>query len=535
VPANHSSRPSFSTLVQFGFTLVLLVCVAVFIARTWHWPLVGDAPLMHYVVFLMDHGKIPYRDIIDINLPGTYLVEGLVMHLFGGSSLPWRLFDLFLSGLCTLAMIAIAWPRDRFAGFFAGALFLLLHGRDGLIELGQRDLVMTALLLLGYVFLFQILRSAQPSPRRLLSMAACGLCFGFAVTIKATPILLGPPLILAAAVELRRRKQPWIPSLLTGCAALLLPAFLMVAFLVHDRALHAFLAIVFRLVPAHEALRHRPLGYLLANCIASPLIPLVLLWIPVALSLRFWRTWEGAALWAGVLFGIASFCVQGKGYPYHRYPCEAFLLLVIAIDLCVALGVPAPGTFLRSWRRSLALAGLAFAAFVVGAGSTRKAIHYDWRNQEFDTLLEADLTRLGGPHLNERVQCLDVAAGCLNALYRMRLVQSTGFLYDCYLLEPVSGDDPWRSAFWNDIVARPPAVFVVTSHQCGLAPMNYSYSQLRQWPQFDVWLTAHYTLYADRIPPHPLNWIGEPVRPFGYRILVRNDFHPPGFTEGGSR
>jgi hypothetical protein len=42
----------------------------------------------------MEHGFVPYRDIPDIIMPGTYIIEGWAMRLFGGSDLAWRIYDL---------------------------------------------------------------------------------------------------------------------------------------------------------------------------------------------------------------------------------------------------------------------------------------------------------------------------------------------------------------------------------------------------------------------------------------------------------
>ena len=47
----------------------------------------GYPSIMHYVNFLMDRGLAPYRDIVDINLPGAYFMEGWAMHIFGGGIL----------------------------------------------------------------------------------------------------------------------------------------------------------------------------------------------------------------------------------------------------------------------------------------------------------------------------------------------------------------------------------------------------------------------------------------------------------------
>src|SRR6202007_1804884 len=49
-PENRLLRP-FLALLSF----VLLVCVGIFVVKTWHWPMIGDAALLHYGVFLMEH------------------------------------------------------------------------------------------------------------------------------------------------------------------------------------------------------------------------------------------------------------------------------------------------------------------------------------------------------------------------------------------------------------------------------------------------------------------------------------------------
>ncbi len=110
------SRQNFSSWLLPSLLGVLACSVTVFVVRTWHWPLVGDAPLMHYVVFLIGRGLVPYRDIVDINMPGTYAIEGLVIHLFSGGALAWRLFDLSLCGLATAAMMVLARPLGGLRG-----------------------------------------------------------------------------------------------------------------------------------------------------------------------------------------------------------------------------------------------------------------------------------------------------------------------------------------------------------------------------------------------------------------------------------
>jgi hypothetical protein len=154
---------------------------------------------MHYVGFLLDHGSSPYRDIADINLPGSYLIDYAVMHTLGGGSLAWRLFDLSLMLCSTLAMISIARPYGRFAGFLAGSLLTVVHGCDGIYELGQRDLVIAVLLLVAYAALFRATRDDCPQ-----WMIAFGLCASTTATIKPTFCPFGALMLLCLVCPAER-------------------------------------------------------------------------------------------------------------------------------------------------------------------------------------------------------------------------------------------------------------------------------------------------------------------------------------------
>ncbi|MGH7277466.1 MAG: hypothetical protein ACREJG_02160, partial [Candidatus Rokuibacteriota bacterium] len=47
------------------------------------WPLVHDAPIMHYIAWRIGEGAMPYRDLFDMNFPGTYLLHLAVLRTLG--------------------------------------------------------------------------------------------------------------------------------------------------------------------------------------------------------------------------------------------------------------------------------------------------------------------------------------------------------------------------------------------------------------------------------------------------------------------
>src|SRR5580704_17545161 len=74
---------------------------AYYIAMTWRWAIVADEAAMHYVVFLIHHGKLPYSEIGDMNMPGTYLAEQMGMAVFGWGDLSWRVYEFLLLAFMT--------------------------------------------------------------------------------------------------------------------------------------------------------------------------------------------------------------------------------------------------------------------------------------------------------------------------------------------------------------------------------------------------------------------------------------------------
>ncbi|HEU5319540.1 MAG TPA: hypothetical protein VFX28_01970, partial [Methylomirabilota bacterium] len=89
--------------------------MAVLAWRSLPWPLVHDAPLMHYVAWRIADGAAPYRDLFDMNFPGVYLLHMGVLRALGPGDLAWRAFDLAWLGATAAAIALFAAPWGRVA------------------------------------------------------------------------------------------------------------------------------------------------------------------------------------------------------------------------------------------------------------------------------------------------------------------------------------------------------------------------------------------------------------------------------------
>lgn len=520
------TRSAFDRWTRLIVAFALAASVLVAILGTLHWPIVGDAPLFHYIAFLMDHGKVPYRDIVDINMPGVYALEWSAIHVLGRGALAWRVFDFGLIAVCATAMMAIAGPMGpdgRLGGWFGGALFALIHFRDGPTHTGQRDLMMTAFLMMACAALFAFVRR-----RSAWAAVGFGLSAGCASIVKPSGVLFAAVFVALWWWRLRTSRTPAQAaearsgrSLAAFLAAgFSLPAVLCGFWLWRHSALGAFVALNRGLVAYHATLGRPSLAALVVGSFPSVMLAVALPAAVLLVTLRLWRSWGAAVLMAGAAVGALSYVLQGKGFPYHRYPTEAFLALGCGLAL-----VPA----LRSarWPRCVALTGVLLGALYLAPASAAIACHFDWRNQEFNHELAGDLIALGGrAALQGQVQCVDMTSGCLNTLYNLQIVQATGYLYDCYLFQPrqTAVSLQYRAAFWQALEQARPRVLVVTDQQC--FAMTRDWNGPGRWPQFAAMLASDYTLEKQYTPPHLVGWWRKPAVPYSYRLYVRKDDAP---------
>ena len=472
-------------------SFIRLVCIAIllgsagcYVLFTIHWPWMWDTQVFHYAVFLMKHGKIAYKDIYDINMPGCYLMERWAIDIFGGGDLGWRFYEFTLLGSMTLAACVIALPYDWLAGLLTGVLFAIFHGTDGAAMATERDEVITVLILVGYAFQFLSIRKRRP-----ILMLPFGLSLGMAMLIKPTAAAFAVVLLVFAYFALRQRTQSPSSYLLWSIAGFGAIFIVLLSFMLPD-SLGPFLFLQRKAIPYYESLAPASWGYLLKHSLPGPF----LLFVPAALLLaaanRHRADWEIWAIRSGVALGALSYFIQRKGYTYHRYSFMAFALLWFAIECAIAIRS-------KSWLRNFGVLGIGIAVLLVLPSRVNRLRHERHNSNPLADQLQADLRRLGGSSLQNRVQCLDMVTGCYSSLYRLGLVPSTGFMGDTTFFGPDDGDSVpyFRKIFWDEIHQNPPEVIVLSSERFGI---KYSYDKLNAWPQFRDYLNSAYRLDTSR-------------------------------------
>ncbi len=474
-------------VLRLFFSSILCVSVAFFVYKSIHWQLMLDASIMPYINFLMAHGMAPYRDIIDINLPGSYFIDGWAMHVFGGGDLGLRLYDFFLLGVLTASLIVISLPYDWFAGLLAGVLFLLVHGLEGPPNAAQRELVMVTVIMVGYALLFISARRQKP-----WLMLPFGFFIGLAASLKPTAAPLGLILLLMMAVALKKKMVTAKPYLGFGLLGLIVALLMNLEFLFKYHVFGAFFATAKRLVPYYASIGNASFSALVHNLLPRRmLVPLAggLIFALINRSRNRWENWERLALGLGILFGAFSFVAQGKLFDHHAYAFKVFVYLWFALECTKAMRV-------KGWRHVAGLTAIGLVMLVVIPNYTRRVAWIMPLNDQPDAL-KSDLIRLGGSTLQHQVQCLDMVDGCYSTLYRLHLLPNTGFMGDYMFFGPI-GSPPlphYRDMFWNDLHKNPPKIIVMTNQW--LCEPN-SFAKTNQWPQLAAYLNSAYTLDVTR-------------------------------------
>src|SRR5690349_19531324 len=138
-PAASLNRISVGSVVVLG-GFAAVAARLVWLSRDW--PLVHDAPIMHYIAWRIGAGAVPYRDLFDMNFPGVYLIHMAVLHGLGAGDAAWRVFDLSWLALTAALVAALAAPWGT-VGAVGGALFFVVyHVASGAWQTGQRDFLL---------------------------------------------------------------------------------------------------------------------------------------------------------------------------------------------------------------------------------------------------------------------------------------------------------------------------------------------------------------------------------------------------------
>jgi hypothetical protein len=475
-----------------GALLGLLGAVALsFLWASRAWPLIHDAPILHYIAWRISEGAVPYRDLFDMNQPGAYLVHLAVVTLLGDGDLAWRVTDLSALVAGALALSALARPWGPVAAGGAALLFAVYHLTSGAWHAGQRDFLLVPWLVIGVLGVARARETlAECRVRAALGhVAVGGLALGVGITMKPHAAVLAAALAAFLITVPPRTPRARLGALGLYLGAVAVPPAAVLGWLAWVGALSAWWDIVRHyLVPLYSALT-RPADWGLYRWHHwIPLAGAVLLSLGSLVAARRVSARHVAAL-LGLAYGVVHFVGQRKGWEYHLYPLAAFAIVLgfSEVDRLVRA---------RAWAVAAPLvAALAVTTALLGVKGM-EAVHADWVADKEHVVRElvADLGPRLGP--GDTVQVLDTTEGGIHALLRLKRALPTRFLYDFHFQHHVA--DPTiqrlRAELVHALRAHPPRAVVAFARGWP----DGSYERHRRFPELADLLATSYHVVETR-------------------------------------
>jgi len=471
-----------TSAVELALVVPLGALAATLAWRSRGWPLVHDAPIMHYIAWRIGAGAVPYRDLFDMNFPGVYLVHLAALRIFGAGDAGWRAFDLLWLAATAGCAGALAAAWGRFAAAGAALFFVAYHVAGGAWQAGQRDFLLCPFLLLGVL---GVARWAEDRARR-ASLVVGALALGAGMTIKPHAAALAAGLLVAVAVIARRAAvSPWAPLALFAAGATVFPVAVSI-WVAARGGLGAWREILFDyLLPLYarvgQPARWTPYRWHAWLAIGAGLAL-------GALGARRRLTTRHALAALGLAYGVLHFFAQGKGWEYHLYPLAAFaaVLLFAGTGLLVRDG-PA-----RAAAPAVASVAVAIALLAVKGVEAGDAGWIVAKERRVSAVVREVQGRLGP---GDTVQVLDTTDGGVHALLRLQAVQPSRFLYDFHFYHDTGTPTirKLRAELIAALDARPPRFIVLFAHGWP----SGAYERIERFPELSSRL-ARYRVEARR-------------------------------------
>jgi hypothetical protein len=446
-----------------AFDLPLAVLTGWLLWRSLDWPLVGDATIFHFIAGQMAMGAVPYRDIIDVNMPLTYDIHAAVVALGAMSDVGWRVFDLAAAALLSACVLMLVWPAGRAVAILAVLTVLSTHLVLGRHAAGQRDFLMT----------IPALAAAWASAKAAEDQRGWPFLLTLAGAFAMTAALIKPSGLVLLALPLLAKRPSWRDTIwiAAGAAAIGIVVF---GALAARGGLGAFVTMIRDVMPAYASLGAKPLPDVLMAI--QWIAPIAGLAVAAALGIGMSKPPRVRMMIGLAAFGLIHLLVQRKGWSYHVYPLGVGLACWGAWTLAA---LPARQAF-----ACLAVMALTLGWFVPRSISWAEDNAAPRAASAMQSVLESHLPR------GARVQMLDADAGAFLAMARAGMRQATPHIQWFSLL---LAEDSVRQDFLSGFGANPPDAVLLTNDQW---PKAAGFEAADDWPEFAAILKSQYDLTA---------------------------------------
>jgi hypothetical protein len=482
-------------------SIILLILLAALLVvqagYSTQWPITHDEAPLFYEAFLMRaEGLIPYRDLFDFQMPGSFVAYSILGFLSGFDSFRIRILDLTILTALLVITFFIMRRLGKTPAFAAAILFGLKYLQGGPSMALQREYLLL-------VFIALAVWISMLDELTLKHRITLGLLFGLAAVIKPHAAIGLIPILLFDIADMVQRLKLTLPnaaaaSILPAAAGFLIPVLVMTIWLGLTGALTPFFTIAANYWPLYSQVN----GSMEVTAGAERMSLLLnqtlrlggnALWLIPALIGIYLNQNKKTYLLASLALCYAIYpTFSGQFFPYHYIPFVYFIILLSSLTFTRSVQ---PSTFNYALLITcyLLLITLIFPSqtFIRQLEGKPIATSTD-RAEEISRFLEKNLQK------GDTVQPLDWTGGTLLAMLETRARIATPYIFDFYFYHHVS--QPYiqelRADFLNDLQAASPRFIIeVTAID---KPWITGPDTSRDFPELREFLNKKYSVTIDK-------------------------------------
>lgn len=250
-------NPSLKAIktVQLVLATILGSVFLVQLAGSVFWRQYLDTPLLNYVGFLInEQGLIPYAEIFETSMPGTFLFHTVLGKIAGYSDLAARIADISALLVCLALIYLIIQPAGKIQGAIASLVCGLAYLAHGSRIALQRDF-------LGLIPVFAAILALQASSKNKISQKSgffiTGLLIGISASFKPHLAIVWPVLLFFLTPEnIFLKVKTGLKAVLISLAGFIVSFSVPIIWVWHAGGLNSFLEIFFNYLPLHTHLGH---------------------------------------------------------------------------------------------------------------------------------------------------------------------------------------------------------------------------------------------------------------------------------------
>jgi hypothetical protein len=484
-------------------TVILILLAALLIAQaafSLQWPIAHDAAPLLYEAFLMQDGKIPYRDFFDFQMPGSFIAYYLLGAASNFGPVRLRILDLLI--LAALIVITYFAMRrfGRLPAIAGGILFGLKYLQGGPALALQREYLLLIFISLSLLI---GLRDSLTLKHRL----SLGMLFGLSAVIKPHAALGLVPFLLFDIADIRQRlslslpKSAWT-SIFPAAIGFLIPVSLIGIWLALNDGLLPFFEIALNYWPLYSQIN----GSMEVTSSAERMSFLLnqawrlggsAVWlIPAGVGLYLQRNRQ-IYLLASLAFVYAVYpALSGQFFPYHYIP----FMYTIILAASLALSSDFRPQF-KTPHFSLLTSSLLLITVLAAIRPSQTFIRqFEGKSIATSTDRAAQISKFLEKNLEagDEVQPLDWTGGTLLAMLETRAPIATSYVFDFYFYHHVS--EPYiqslRADFMSEIQESKPRfiVEVVAIDKPWVSGEDTS----REFPELRTFLAEYYSVTMEK-------------------------------------